>query len=253
MRARSVALSSKQLSASNRGPASRSTCSAFTRIAGRFSFLTRLNAMRYPFLYHRLVVCVLALALSSFRWAPDQQYVDYSYTIEDGSKLSIEGTSNINSFECFCGDKIAPGTTRLQIVAPTSFRFQNTSLALRTKALDCDNSKMNSDLCDALQADDYPYITIQFHDATIVRGSLDDASEWTDLRMQATMIITDVNQRMTLDVKAKKLGPGRYRFMCSKKMKMTDFKIDPPTALFGLIRVRDEITVNFDITAKLAN
>jgi hypothetical protein len=201
----------------------------------------------------RLAALVALAALAGFTAAPDQVFVDYAYTIEDGSKLSIDGTSNINSFECFCKDKLPPRTTRIQMISATQVRFQNASLSLRTKALDCDNSKMNSDLCDALKADDYPYITIQFHDATIVRGDLSDASDGADLRMQATMSITDVNQRVTLDVKGKKLSPGRYRFTCAKKLKMTDFNIDPPTALFGLIRVRDEITVNFDITTRLGS
>lgn len=203
--------------------------------------------------YRFLAALALLSVLSGFRFGADQVFLDYSYTIESGSKLSIEGTSNINSFECFCKDNIPPKTAKLQIVNPTTIRFQNASLSLRTKALDCDNNKMNSDLCDALKADDYPNIIIQFHDALIVRGSLDDAVSGADLRMQASMIITDVTKKVTLDVTAKKLGPGRYKFVCAKKLKMTDFNIDPPTALFGLIRVRDEITVNIDITARIGD
>jgi len=203
--------------------------------------------------YHLRSLAALAilLVLCGFRFGSDQVFVDYSYTIEDGSTLSIEGTSNINSFECICKDNIPAKTTKLQLLSPTSFRFQNTSISLRTKALDCDNNKMNSDLCDALKADDYPNIVIQIHDATVVRGSLDDAVNGADLRMQASMVITDVSKKVTLDVQAKKVGPGRYRFLCAKKLKMTDFNIDPPTALFGLIRVRDEIVVNIDITARV--
>jgi len=203
--------------------------------------------------YRFLAAIALFSVLSGFRFGADQVYLDYSYAIESGSKLSIEGTSNINSFECFCKDNIPPKTTKIQVVNPTTIRFQNASLSLRTKALDCDNNKMNSDLCDALKADDYPNIIIQVHDAQIIRGTLDDEVAGADLRMQASMIITDISKKVTLDVQAKKVGPGRYRFVCAKKLKMTDFNIDPPTALFGLIRVRDEITVNIDITARMSD
>jgi len=203
--------------------------------------------------YRFLAAIALFSVLSGFRFGADQVYLDYSYAIESGSKLSIEGTSNINSFECFWKDNIPPKTTKIQVVNPTTIRFQNASLSLRTKALDCDNNKMNSDLCDALKADDYPNIIIQVHDAQIIRGTLDDEVAGADLRMQASMIITDISKKVTLDVQAKKVGPGRYRFVCAKKLKMTDFNIDPPTALFGLIRVRDEITVNIDITARMSD
>lgn len=203
--------------------------------------------------YRSLAALTLLFVLCGFRVGADVVYMDYSYTIESGSRLSIEGTSNINSFECFCKDNIPPKTTKIQVVNATAIKFQNASLSLRTRALDCDNNKMNSDLCDALKADDYPNIIIQFHDALIVRGTLDDEVAGADLRMQASMIITDITKKVTLDVQAKKVGPGRYRFVCAKKLKMTDFNIDPPTALFGLIRVRDEITVNIDITARIAD
>lgn len=32
-------------------------------------------------------------------------------------------------------------------------------------------------------------------------------------------------------------------------IQMTDFNVEPPTAMLGLIRARDKITVHFDITA----
>lgn len=34
----------------------------------------------------------------------------------------------------------------------------------------------------------------------------------------------------------------------SKKIKMTDYKVEPPTFMFGAIKTGDEITVSFDVT-----
>jgi hypothetical protein len=34
----------------------------------------------------------------------------------------------------------------------------------------------------------------------------------------------------------------------SKKIKMTDFNVEPPSFMFGSVKTGDEITVTFDVT-----
>jgi polyisoprenoid-binding protein YceI len=47
---------------------------------------------------------------------------------------------------------------------------------------------------------------------------------------------------------AKVLANGDVQLSISKKLKMTDFKMEQPTAMMGTITVGDEVTVNFDLT-----
>ncbi len=171
------------------------------------------------------------------------------FVIEPQSKLYIEGTSNINSFECFCKDDFNRQSAR---VVPSSdgvsMSFLQTILMLRTAALDCDNSKMNRDLCDALKSEKYPYIKIELHNARITQGSFEKAGSDVVLLSNASITITNVTRKIQLVVRAKRLGSGRYRFFATKELLMTDFGIEPPTALLGLIKVRDAIRINFDLT-----
>jgi len=41
---------------------------------------------------------------------------------------------------------------------------------------------------------------------------------------------------------------GEIQFTGSQELLMTDFGIDPPTAVFGTIRSKDEIRIEFDVT-----
>lgn len=198
-------------------------------------------------MYRPLILGICWILTSGFLAGPAS--LDLTIQIEEGSRLFIEGTSNINSFECLCKDQF--GTRKARALIDDDGRkvtFMQTSLSLKTQTLDCDNSKINRDLCDALKADEYPNIVITLHEAT-VQGGL-DGEGWADITAVATLTITDQSRRVPLSVKGKRLSGNRFRFVSVKELKMTDFGIEPPTALFGLIKVRDKIKINFDLIVK---
>ncbi len=175
---------------------------------------------------------------------------DYPFVIEKGSKLYIEGTSNVNSFECMCTDEFDPLTAKITLSDDDrAVTFTGTTLRLKTTLLDCDNSKMNRDLCEALKSDDYPYIRIDLHDAVVTEGSFDDPNG-AKISCNASITITNIARKVTLIVKGRKLSHGRFRFISTKELLMTDFGVEPPTALLGLIKVRNAIRINFDLITK---
>ncbi|MCX6139509.1 MAG: YceI family protein [Candidatus Kapabacteria bacterium] len=192
----------------------------------------------------------IIILLVSLLVAPYGVPHDYPFQIEKSSKLYIEGTSNVNSFECNCKDEFDPQVARITLSDDErSVWFTATTLRLRTTLLDCDNSKMNRDLCEALKSEDYPYIRIDFHDAVITEGSFEDA-DGAKISCNASITITNVTRKVVLKVKGKKLESGRFRFFSTKELLMTDFGVEPPTAMLGLIRVRNSIRINFDIITK---
>lgn len=190
------------------------------------------------------------LALVGFRPAGERVAVAVRYSIEQGSQLSIQGTTNVNSFECFSKQAFNQQAIQLAIDPVTkAVSFDRAVLHIKVRELDCDNNKMNADLCDALNYEKFPNITIKLHDAKLVNGSI--ASDWSEIIVNATLKITDQERRVELRAKGKIIDGGRYRFVANKALKMTDFGVEPPTALMGLIRVRDEITINFDLVTKV--
>ena len=198
----------------------------------------------------RISTMILA-ALISLGMIPGSVSREVTIHIEEGSRLFIEGTSNINSFECLCNDRFNPKNVRVSVDDDRkTISFSGTTLALKTAALDCDNSKINKDLCTALKADEYPTINIVLHEASVLGASVNEG-DWTDIKATATLTITDQSRKVSLAVKGRKLSGNRFRFVSIKDLQMTDFGIEPPTALFGLIKVRDHIKINFDLIVKV--
>ena len=201
-----------------------------------------------------LVFCTLSLLIFGFVAENSPRRASYIAHIEDNSRLYIEGSSNVNTFECNSRDKTAPipfGFTLNE--TGDTIRLSNAMLQLYTKNLDCSNSKMNADLCDAMKANQYPTIKIDLLGAMTIGGANfeDIEKDWKPLKVLANLTITNVTKRVVLDVKARKIEGNKYRFVSVKDVRMTDFNVQPPEVMLGMIKVNNLIKLNIDITTRL--
>ncbi len=204
------------------------------------------NIIRTPITLTYFVL--LSLLSSSF--APPRT-APFSYRILQSSRIYVEGTSNVTSFTCTC--TCVQSFPRLQFemnVRENGYRaeFDESTLSIRTKALDCGNRGMNRDLYSALEADKYPAITLSLQEAALPTGAqLASGGGWAHINAHAKLTIAGVTRNIKLPVRASQTGPHSYRFISKRSIKLTDFNIEPPTAMLGLVKVDDEIEINFDL------
>ena len=168
------------------------------------------------------------------------------FQIEQGSKLNIKGTSNVTDFTCKC-EEVFP---RLQMTinqTTTKAEFKKTALSLRAKKLDCGNKAMNSDMYETMKADDYPNIELQLLESE----ALDLKEEWTTIQASANLTIAGTTRKETFTIQAKKIDELQYRFKGAKSLKMTDYGMTPPRPMLGLIKVKDLIVLDLDLTVSV--
>ncbi|MBL7974914.1 MAG: YceI family protein [Candidatus Kapabacteria bacterium] len=195
----------------------------------------------------RSIVGVAVLLMFSGFVLINSNLVDYTYYLEDSSKLYIEGTSNVNSFDCSCKDNFPKRSIKVAFSDDLkTIRFTNSYFKIRTQSLDCNNSRMNKDLCEALKSSEYPDIKIELKDAKL-QSTTPGSDGWLSIKVNASMTITNVTKDIVLDVKGKKTSDEKFRFVCQKEILLTDYNIEPPTALLGLVKVRNNIKINFDL------
>ena len=175
-----------------------------------------------------------------------------SYRILQDSRLFLEGTTNVNTFVCKCA--CVQSFPRLQFEMEVKEEgqkavFDEAGLNIRTTDLDCGNRNMNKDLHESLKASQYPSIAIVIQEAGLKSGAvLAGGHEWTYITAKAQLTVAGVERSARLKIKAQQTGPGTYRFLSQYTIKMTDFNIEPPTAMLGLIKVNDRIEIHFDLT-----
>jgi hypothetical protein len=173
-----------------------------------------------------------------------------SFHIQSKSELKLIGKTNLRYFDCGC-KQISP-THSFKIVGGWEdariIHFAETKINLPITSLDCGKKIMNRDLQKALNAQRYPYITIELLKVMGKNtGELGSSNDWLKMRALTRVHLNGRSNEYWLSVKAKKNEPCTFRFISEKTFHMSDFGVTPPTAMMGLIKVEDKITICLDL------
>ncbi len=194
---------------------------------------------------------LLITLLTSFTVAPHLEtgFKTLKYKIRPTSVMEVHGKTNVNAFCCASKEQFAPKNLNYQIIPGTSkIKFQNTSLKIKIEELDCGNRMMNKDLYKALLADQYPEIIIELKE--VYSPSCNDL---TQCGMEEAFIanteitITCETETVKVPVQVTKLKNQSFRITGGTALRLCDFAINPPTAMMGLIKVKDTIEISFDL------
>jgi polyisoprenoid-binding protein YceI len=157
-------------------------------------------------------------------------------SLAKGSRLWIEGTSTVRSFNC-TATKVDVNVVAEPGVAPDDL-VQSALLVVPVASLDCRNETMNEHMRKALKAKDNPQISWKMDDYKVdgmnilITGRLAIAGKENPIEIHGTG---------TAD------ASGTVRLKGSKQFKMSEYGVKPPSLMLGTMKVRDSITVSFDL------
>lgn len=199
-----------------------------------------------------LLTLVFAGEVFSFQSATANTAPSTSFVPLEASRLWIQGSSNVNEFECnatnYTGEATLPAYNDPSQLLNLDSELLFVKVDIEVDSIDCGKRKMNSDLREALQAKSYPDITFVFDDANLlsVPQSIDDGFE---VEVQGYLTVAGTTKKISFQTDAYFLDDRRVRAVGESTIKMTDYGVKPPTALMGLIRADEELTVHFDLVA----
>lgn len=165
------------------------------------------------------------------------------------SKLWIDGTSSLHDWTCRTQaidatiELDAKAAAELNTAPPSALRRVHVKVPV--KSLKCGHGPMDNNLYKALNADATPeisYIMANFESAA------GEAPTSFSLKTTGTLTISGSERPITMDVTATRLPDGSVKTTGTVPIKMTDFGIKPPTAMFGRIKTGDLVKVNFELT-----
>lgn len=166
-------------------------------------------------------------------------------TLSEESALWIEGTSSVSSFTCLAGRLSGEGS----FVENRTGRIAEAVISVPVETFDCGKSRMNRDFTEALRADAHPWI--EFRLDAVELSSRHAETGTGRVRVAGRLLIAGSERTVAIDVLGQLGTDSTYRATGSLALLMSDFGIEPPTALFGLIRAHDPITVHFDLLASV--
>lgn len=174
--------------------------------------------------------------------------------VHSDSQFWIQGEATTNDFTCRVGQ--VDGRAKLpapkKVLASSSEKREPTVIVkVAVGAFDCGNRIMTKDLKETLKVEEYPHIRFELIDAR-VGTPIDTTAEWRPVKVLGALTVAGTKRVTTLSALGRALDESRFRIRGCHSIRMTDFEIEPPTKAFGLIKVKDQIEVQFDLLAHTA-
>lgn len=164
---------------------------------------------------------------------------------QDKSRLWIEGSSNVNKFQC------SAARYNTQVQPPTKDTTVEVDVDVAVEGFDCGKRRMNRDLHETLLSNRHPFITFEYLSTESMTYS--EETDTYDLMVNGALTVAGHTNKITFPLTAEMLEDGTIKATGQTDLKMTAYNVEPPSALLGLVRVNDELTVHFELIASLNN
>lgn len=170
--------------------------------------------------------------------------------LQPGSRVTIEGTSNVHDWSCTATTIVADIRAQMTDGAlPEAVDF--VSIEIPIGRIDCKNDRMNENLAKALRAESHPRIAFRTTDAR--RLPAPNATGRISGPLRGNLTVAGVTKTIDVPVQAVANPDGSLRITGSKPFLMTQFGIEPPTAMLGMLKTGNRITVRFELVASTAD
>jgi len=158
------------------------------------------------------------------------------YSQTGDSYLAISGTSTLHEWTLTTKEPKYQASFELnEQGAPVG--LNSLLLTVRCESLKSGHSAMDKNTYSTLNTDTYKSITFSMVSAAFVNRKI---------QCEGDLTVAGVTKRITVEAAYKVVNQS---IVCSgtKKIKMSDYGIDPPSFMFGTVRTGDEMTVSFTV------
>jgi polyisoprenoid-binding protein YceI len=152
------------------------------------------------------------------------------------SNLTVFGTSNVHDWE------IKAESQQGNLVLNSDNDIKSLQISIEAEGLKSGKSGMDKNTYKALNTKSYKTIEFKYTKTTSIDKKDDNSYKLT---IQGDLKVNGVtkNISMTIDVQ---VTNNNVSFTGKKTIKMTEFEVEPPTALLGTIKTGDEVTISFN-------
>lgn len=179
-----------------------------------------------------------------------QRKVTNLYSISN-SEVAVLGTSNVTDYACRLVDLTNNKNLEIQSTRQDhKIELEGATITLDANSFTCDNSLMNSDFKKAINSKNYPYIYVSFLNFELDANN-PSATTQSFIPCQLGIKLAGVYKTYHGFIKTLELYPDRLILKGQLTLKMSDFNIDPPKAMFGMVQAEDQIIIGYNVTFKM--
>lgn len=163
------------------------------------------------------------------------------WVVDKTSSLSIKGSSNISPFQCDVLRYLHNDTLRFSSDARTrQLNFSQRSVTIDIGEIDCHHKYITSDMRKTLKYQEHPHLKIH-----LVR--MEDPSRMKvgqSLKGVFDIELAGRTKRIEMEYTLKSQSGRYFQLEGDRSLLFSDFKLEPPRKLAGLIRIKEDIDVS---------
>ncbi len=165
------------------------------------------------------------------------------WRVVSSSNILIEGSSNVNSFKCAMVRYNGADQLLKQQVRQGEHWDITGAVTMKVARFDCENNMMTRDFRETLKATQYPDIVFEL----ITLSVPDRLNGRYNTTGRAKITIAGKTRIFNLHWDLIPENEKTIRLTGTHDFRFTQFDLTPPNKMMGLIQVRDEIRVHFDL------
>lgn len=186
-----------------------------------------------------LSLLALALLILGTTQASADKYGDKAH------KMVINGTSTLHDWEAPLNDMKARADFTVvgtELTGLTAFWVECDVKSIKSEK----GESMDEKIYEALKSEENPKI---IYNLTSVKSLSKKGSDFV-LETVGTLKVAGKTVTIDMTVTAKVNANGEVVFSAEKKLKMSQFDMDRPSAMLGVIKAGDDVSISFDVTMK---
>jgi polyisoprenoid-binding protein YceI len=190
------------------------------------------------------------LVLGLFLYLPQFLHAQAIYKAAAGQErnIKVSGTSNVHDW--VMNSTAIDSQGRFNFDGKNILRTINAfSFSLNAKSLKSEHDTMDKRTYKLLKADQHPKITYKLNSSVVTK----QANNNYLIKSTGTLTIAGVSQTVFMDVIGVVNSNNTITCSGSKTIKLTDYKLTPPSYMGGAMKVGNELTINFAIAFKRSN
>jgi hypothetical protein len=168
-----------------------------------------------------------------------------SWIIDGNSRLAIFGSTNINNFvckiDCYTGADTLQFTRNYKAC---EIQFSRNRMTIPIRSFDCGAKQISKDFWKTLKSEAYPQLHINFRslqDLTIKNN--DWVNGIVDITLAGETARYTIRYHVTRD-------KNNILLKGAQAVNFSDFKLEAPEKLKGLIRVNESLKVDFNLVLR---
>jgi polyisoprenoid-binding protein YceI len=167
--------------------------------------------------------------------------VQRSYILSKEYSVTINGTSNLRNWQ----EKVGAVTGEMAAAVNEDGTVDLVSIRIKMEVLSIKSDMgrvMDNKTYEALKAATYPEILFTLS-APLKLTQVRDCP--TAIPVKGNLVLAGISKPVIMLVKTFEIRQGILQFEGSQAIKMSDYGVRPPTALFGTMRAGPDITIGF--------